>query len=451
MKHFKGKITRLIKLINEKFPDNDDLYGFAGINKNLLVVTFESIYSIACEIDENNEQYQFEIIALKRLGADVIEQFKNFIDRIDNNYEIEIEFNQLLHKLSDLYEKTKIVYFIINKNGIRNDIELSIIKEKIENFSDEAKNFEEVLTQIKEKSQESNNLLENIKTADNYVKEAEEKIKKWESSAENNFNSISDTYDKINGWDETIESYKDTIESNKERINNLLTSSEKLKKEIDNLIKNGETASTTLSKNEDKNIRLLTEIEKTLADANRLSMAGSFKERKEELVKTQRGWQLIFIISIIIIVSISTYFFLPQFLGETNQWDSVPLKISIISPLIWLAWFAARQYGFALKVKEDYAFKYASAMAYEGYSKETQKVDPQLEKVLLEFSLYNMALNPIRLYNKKDENASPIEESLNILSKKLPNLKKATVKSPTIGEISVEAEPKTKKNQEPNT
>ena len=74
-------------------------------------------------------------------------------------------------------------------------------------------------------------------------------------------------------------------------------------------------------------------------------------------------------------------------------------------------WFSVRQYGFANRVSEDYTYKYASAMAYEGYKKAVREADPGLEKALVEVAIVNMAQNPVNLYDPKDsDHSSPLSE-----------------------------------------
>src|SRR5258708_37376909 len=93
---------------------------------------------------------------------------------------------------------------------------------------------------------------------------------------------------------------------------------------------------------------------------------------------------------------------------------------------MWLGWFAAKQYGYTSKIREDYAFKSAAAMAYEGHKKAAREVDKNLERVLLEFSLYNLSQNPIRLYGDGEIHGTPVHEVMDQLLRKFPTLKKVS-------------------------
>lgn len=118
------------------------------------------------------------------------------------------------------------------------------------------------------------------------------------------------------------------------------------------------------------------------------------------------------------------------------------MRIGVLSPLVWLGWFAARQFSYLSRISEDYAFKYAASMAYEGFKKATRETDQDLERVLLEFSLFNMAQNPIRLYDGKPDHASPANEMLETVLGSLRHMKKATLQHPKIGKLVVESQDK---------
>jgi hypothetical protein len=80
---------------------------------------------------------------------------------------------------------------------------------------------------------------------------------------------------------------------------------------------------------------------------------------------------------------------------------------------------SARQYGFIARIREDYSYKYACAMSFDGFKKNAEAVDKDLEKLLLNSSIDMISQNPIRLYGSKDNHASPFHELLGkVISKK---------------------------------
>jgi len=86
-------------------------------------------------------------------------------------------------------------------------------------------------------------------------------------------------------------------------------------------------------------------------------------------------------------------------------------------PLIWIAWFAARQYGFASKIQEDYDFKVATAHSYEAYKQETTDSDQILRENLLGAAFNTFSENPLRIYHIPGEPSTPLQEVAENISK----------------------------------
>ncbi|OYQ18563.1 hypothetical protein CHR90_09810 [Elstera cyanobacteriorum] len=62
-------------------------------------------------------------------------------------------------------------------------------------------------------------------------------------------------------------------------------------------------------------------------------------------------------------------------------------------------------------MREDYAFKEATAMAFVGYRNEMSQ-DADMLKLLQESAIRNFASSPLEAISKKDEVASPIHDLL---------------------------------------
>jgi len=93
------------------------------------------------------------------------------------------------------------------------------------------------------------------------------------------------------------------------------------------------------------------------------------------------------------------------------HWEQIPAKLALTAPLIWLGWFAVKQYGYTTRLREDYAYKEASAKSFEGYKREISQ-DPEMLKRLLETAIQNLGQNPIRIYDSDNNHGSPIQELL---------------------------------------
>ncbi len=144
-----------------------------------------------------------------------------------------------------------------------------------------------------------------------------------------------------------------------------------------------------------------------LGGANQAGMAGSFIARKEKLGWAMGFWAFIFIISIGYLVW-SGGDALALVKADKELLAALFYRLPVVAPVIWLAWFAAKQYGYASRLSEDYAYKAASAMAFEGYKRES--TDDATKLKLLETAINNFGDNPIRIYDGKQHHGSPAHE-----------------------------------------
>lgn len=157
------------------------------------------------------------------------------------------------------------------------------------------------------------------------------------------------------------------------------------------------------------------EIKKTIEDASRLGMAGSFRMRKSELVVPMIIWAVCFAVGILAfaIVTVSRILPLLENLYSPDKifnWKEFIARLSVLTPIIWFTWYSGKQYGFVTRLWEDYAFKYASAMAFEGYKREAKNISDEMLKLLMEVSIINFSSNPLRVYDTKTNYASPLHE-----------------------------------------
>jgi hypothetical protein len=151
-------------------------------------------------------------------------------------------------------------------------------------------------------------------------------------------------------------------------------------------------------------------VDAVLADANRTGMAGSFITRKNELASDITLWRNVFALALIALAVLGFFYVAPSI--SAQKWEEVLLRLPITAPFVWLGWFAAKQYGYAIRLREDYAYKVASAMAFEGFKREVQEGDELMQQKLLETAVTNFGDNPLRIYNGHENHASPIHEIL---------------------------------------
>ncbi len=164
-----------------------------------------------------------------------------------------------------------------------------------------------------------------------------------------------------------------------------------------------------------------------LGDSNRVGMAGSFATRKDELNLSIKVWERVFVGSLVCLIFMAVFVISPS-LSE-QRWDDLLVRMPLTAPIIWLGWFAAKQYGYNIRLSEDYAYKAASAMAFEGFKRETLDESLDMRASLLKTAIKNLGENPIRIYDGKGNHASPVQELFEKITKdrKVMELLKAIV------------------------
>lgn len=77
------------------------------------------------------------------------------------------------------------------------------------------------------------------------------------------------------------------------------------------------------------------------------------------------------------------------------------------------AWFSTRRLGYLFKLREDYAYKAATAIAFEGYRDQAAKYDENMEAQVIESVLKRFEEPPLRLM-ADPVRSSPISEYIAI-------------------------------------
>lgn len=164
-----------------------------------------------------------------------------------------------------------------------------------------------------------------------------------------------------------------------------------------------------------------------LGDSSRAGMAGSFLTRKSELKSSIELWERVFVGSLVCLILMAVFVISPS-LSE-HRWDDLLFKVPLTAPIVWLGWFAAKQYGYNTRLSEDYAYKAASAMAFEGFKRESLDESLDMRARLLKTAIKNFGENPIRIYDGKGNHASPVQELFEQITKdhKVMDLLKAIV------------------------
>ncbi|MFM9971930.1 MAG: hypothetical protein ACKVQK_26415 [Burkholderiales bacterium] len=217
---------------------------------------------------------------------------------------------------------------------------------------------------------------------------------------------------------EVLALIKHTEKSARELLDASVTSNEEIQQHcatINGLVVGFTTLKSELETNKATQIQLFAAFEKhrekvneLLGDANRTGMAASFTARRTALRFPMAVWAGVFGVAIIGLSILGLVYIEP--LIATAHWEHIPAKLALTAPLIWLGWFAVKQYGYTTRLREDYAYKEASAKSFEGYKREAGQVDAEMLKRLLETAIENLGQNPIRIYDTHDNHGSPMQE-----------------------------------------
>lgn len=436
MQQFRSNLTRLKGLVEQKLPNGGDIYGYPGISKTLLISAIDNAYNISLAIKEDDES-RFEVVCLKRVGSALSKTLKDFLETDTEEPEKRSRFNGFVDALSALIEKTKMTYYIVAKHGVRNDEELAQIRATIADFAAINDELKEAKNDVESKIDSVSTAINGITTQHKIAEQNASEVKVWHGNTNRLYSEIAHIHEAIAGWDKEIQKCGTRYQAQNKLINELAAAGTQSRDKLSADALTGSKHVEELAKAADEHLRLLEEIRQTLAGANRVGMASSFEARKTELGRQQVIWQVIFVMTVGLITLAVWKLVLPTIVAGTPEWSKLLPELGIVSPLIWLGWFAAKQYGYTSKLREDYAFKSAAAMAYEGHKKAAREVNEDLERILLEFSLYNMAQNPIRLYESGSIHGTPMHEVLDQLLKKLPMLKRVSAEVPSLGKFDV--------------
>lgn len=140
----------------------------------------------------------------------------------------------------------------------------------------------------------------------------------------------------------------------------------------------------------------------SLAAAARAGLASSFEKRAAEYEEPREGWLFAFIVSLSAISLISFFYILPQIekITGVDRLYYFLTDIPLTLPFIWLAWFSALRFSQLGRLREDYKFKVAAALALDGYAKQAEGASAELKEKLLDLAITNFGENPLRLMTK---------------------------------------------------
>ena len=410
MQNIRSNITRLKNQIEDKIPDGSDVLDFPGITRAGLVQLLESAHAESYELlgDEDD----FEVILLKRKVAQSLERCREYLSNFDGGKADRKKFDGFVIDLTNIRDQIRVTYLVCKKSGLRVEDEILKAKESIDSLVARRQTLQSEVDSLLKVRDELKSKLENIGGAEASSKEYLDSVQQVELEIEAIKTNVTASFEVITKYEQQITEAREMANDNAAEISSLVSKGSKATEELSVSNKRLEDISEATNEQQKINTKLSKEISDTLAAANRVGMAGSFDSRKHELRASLVAWGICFGASIVSILTISIWMIMPyiQSLDTPLRPEDVGLKILIVAPLVWLAWMSAKQYGYVARIREDYSFKYATAMAFEGYKKQAQEIDEVLLRQLMSQAVDAVGQNPIRLYSNGGDHASPGHE-----------------------------------------
>lgn len=157
------------------------------------------------------------------------------------------------------------------------------------------------------------------------------------------------------------------------------------------------------------------QVGETYVASTNAGLAAAFSAKARALALSVWGWLVALAIALAYAGFVGHLRF-PTILaavGTKPDWGVVLVNLMLsalsLAPAVWLGWVATKQIGQRFRLSEDYAYKAALSMAYEGYRAEASKIDPALQSRLFSSALSRLDELPLRLV-EKDVHATPAAE-----------------------------------------
>lgn len=255
------------------------------------------------------------------------------------------------------------------------------------------------------------------------------KVKGQCKSFESQINALSERFNNVEDYFLSIESAYDVsqkmpvtmdeLKDNSRVIKNIRDNVDKTNNEISIMYEQIQSIYQDLKNKQDKASKILLSAENALGMATNASLASSFSSRKKELFIESNWWigGLLFFLSATGCIGCWRIYSLMDFFQSPNfsygfLFTNLILSVLVCVAPLWGAWFSTRRLGYLFKLREDYAYKAATAIAFEGYREQAAKRDENMETQVLKSVLQRFEEPPLRLMDEPVR-SSPFSEILN--------------------------------------
>lgn len=430
MRAYKTKITQFKNVFEQSDWFENDIE-----KKQLILNEIEKLNAILSKIETYQDSFQKNY--LKKEISNVIKEGNKLIG-LQRNSDNEEKIFKLVARLVSQIKQTYLS--VITEDKFHQDYEqLQVIrklKEEEEELRNKINSFMQQFQELEAFTSELDNYKSEYLTLMNDLRSFHEKYHNTEEEVLNQAENVSNKSEQIDDFYIKIQEIFESLAEKKEIAHANVVSVNEQRKEVDSLLNKSRNIADSLveikekmrsSQNDlnslasDFNIQKES-IQAIIEDANRASMAGAFKSRKDELKKPLIISEILLYIFLVLIVIISACLLVYSTENNTIRWDLFLIRLPLILPFVWAAWVNGRKNAHLFRLREDYAYKYAAAMAFEGYKKQVQEKDSELMKLLLEVSIDNLGKNTSELLDKKVDSI-PSQELQPMLDKILDKVK----------------------------
>ena len=408
MKGIRQRISLLRNKISENLPDGNDIFGYAGISKKIILESLSESYDLLSVLEEHKDK--FETIFAKRSVSLAIDNSNQFLNEELGRRHTADKFNDFLYQIANIRFHLKEAYLSLSNNSLRIESEMALAKETLIELTADLDEIKSIKSEIDSIKTDSSTFIAELEAKHTLAIENEKKVNEFVANIEEIDEELTGTNEKISVW-------KSELLAIKEDIIKKQTEFSKLKAEIEQTQVTNNVNQTnidkftkTLKDQLDLNTEHQSYIKKTIEDVSRAGMAGSFKKRKDELKWIQLAWAISTIVSIAGLLWISYSIVEPIIANQDFNINHILFKLPVFASAVWLGWFCAKQYGFTSRIMEDYSFKYAISMAFEGYKQETMDLDEDLLKRLIELTIFNISKSPVSNFDSKSNHGTPYNE-----------------------------------------
>jgi hypothetical protein len=281
MEEAKQNLSEIITLINNSFPDENDLKGFLGISKAIITDTLIESEALLVKLKEFDNC--FETIFLKRELSEIFEKLRKDIeDKFDKIKPP--EFNSILKKITKIRFLIKDAYVAVSDSQpLRTEAEIIKANEELKLLNSNIDDLKQINVQISELQHET---IGKIASSENEIKTRKDETLKIISKLEDEITTTKESTVK------DITSIYDEVKTLKDLASVIITdfqekqkTSTENKKTIEEFLEKMKTEEASISVIQKNTVQWQQEIEKTKEEI--LVNNTQYKELNSKLQVTQ--------------------------------------------------------------------------------------------------------------------------------------------------------------------